>query len=320
MAVSQPGNVQPTAGQVGRQFVSDLSILKPQYYDKFIEKYGSQKDLLLSLGVTDLVEDIENFEKVEYSKEDKSSGNGIIPLENTVSAEQVRLGKKYGVTYTLEDFLKEYDAELAALESKPATTPATQPATSSNVKTTLNNLASGKVKELKDSDPNEPGTVVTFSRSQAQDEERMSMSQANEEFAEAGTETFPKGNYFSVYDEAFDRTEELHENDPRLINIVKNLLKDSQTPAVVSQPAPAAAPVVAQTLTDAPVDALPADLFGVPSPVPQKPVSSTIELPAALAKYAVSPEKAAELNSMNPTGAPMQDLGDEIQRMCNPNI
>lgn len=92
------------------------------------EKYGSQKDLLLSLGVTDLVEDIENFEKVEYSKEDKSSGNGIIPLENTVSAEQVRLGKKYGVTYTLEDFLKEYDAELAALESKPAAVPATQPA------------------------------------------------------------------------------------------------------------------------------------------------------------------------------------------------
>lgn len=91
------------------------------------EKYGSQKDLLLSLGAKDLVEDIENFEKVEYSKEDKSSGNGIIPLENTVSAEQVRLGKKYGVTYTLEDFLKQYDAELAALESKsvtPTITPA----------------------------------------------------------------------------------------------------------------------------------------------------------------------------------------------------
>ena len=97
------------------------------------EKYGSQKDLLLSLGVKDLIEDIENFEKVEYSKEDKSSGNGIIPLENTVSAEQIRLGKKYGQTYTLEDFLKEYDAELAAKENKPtatapAVTPATQPA------------------------------------------------------------------------------------------------------------------------------------------------------------------------------------------------
>lgn len=78
-------------------------------------KYGSQKNLLISLGAKDLVEDIENFEKVEYSKEDKSSSSGIIPLENTVSAEQIRLGKKYGVTYTLEDFLKQYDAELDAL-------------------------------------------------------------------------------------------------------------------------------------------------------------------------------------------------------------
>ncbi len=82
------------------------------------EKYGSERNLLLSLGAENLVEDIENFEKVEYSTEDKSSPNGIIPLENTVSAEQIRLGKKYGVTYTLEDFLKEYDAELAALENK----------------------------------------------------------------------------------------------------------------------------------------------------------------------------------------------------------
>ena len=83
------------------------------------EKYGSQKDLLISLGAKDLVEDIEKFEKVEYSKEDKSFyGNGIIPLKNTVSAEQIRLGKKYGVTYTLEDFLKQYDAELAALETE----------------------------------------------------------------------------------------------------------------------------------------------------------------------------------------------------------
>jgi hypothetical protein len=91
------------------------------------EKYGSQKDLLLSLGAKNLVEDIENFEKVEYSTKDKSSGNGIIPLENTVSAEQIRLGKKYGVTYTLEDFLKQYDAELAASEN--TTQPVSKPAT-----------------------------------------------------------------------------------------------------------------------------------------------------------------------------------------------
>lgn len=63
MAVSQPGNVQPTAGQVGRQFVSDLSILKPQYYDKFIEKYGSQNytQLLEALGMKATVPSREFF-------------------------------------------------------------------------------------------------------------------------------------------------------------------------------------------------------------------------------------------------------------------
>lgn len=63
MAVLQPGNVQPTAGQVGRQFVSDLSILKPQYYDKFIEKYGSQNytQLLEALGMKATVPSREFF-------------------------------------------------------------------------------------------------------------------------------------------------------------------------------------------------------------------------------------------------------------------
>lgn len=63
MAVSQPGVVQPTAGQVGRQFVSDLSILKPQYYDKFIEKYGSQNytQLLEALGMKATVPSREFF-------------------------------------------------------------------------------------------------------------------------------------------------------------------------------------------------------------------------------------------------------------------
>jgi hypothetical protein len=63
MAVSQPGNVQPTGGQIGRQFVSDLSILKPQYYDKFIEKYGSQNytQLLEALGMKATVPSREFF-------------------------------------------------------------------------------------------------------------------------------------------------------------------------------------------------------------------------------------------------------------------
>lgn len=63
MPVLQPGNVQPTAGQIGRQFVSDLSILKPQYYDKFIEKYGSQNytQLLEALGMKATVPSREFF-------------------------------------------------------------------------------------------------------------------------------------------------------------------------------------------------------------------------------------------------------------------
>lgn len=59
----QPGSIQPTGGQVGRQFVSDLSILKPQYYDKFIDKYGSQNytQLLEALGMKAVVPSREFF-------------------------------------------------------------------------------------------------------------------------------------------------------------------------------------------------------------------------------------------------------------------
>ena len=63
MAVLQPGNVVTSSGQVNRQFVSDLSILKPQYYDKFIEKYGSQNytQLLEALGLKATVPSREFF-------------------------------------------------------------------------------------------------------------------------------------------------------------------------------------------------------------------------------------------------------------------
>lgn len=63
MAVLQPGNIVTSTGQVNRQFVSDLSILKPQYYDKFIEKYGSQNytQLLEALGMKATVPSREFF-------------------------------------------------------------------------------------------------------------------------------------------------------------------------------------------------------------------------------------------------------------------
>jgi len=53
MAVLQPGGVAQNGAGVQRQFVSDMSILKPQYYSQFIEKYGSQNyaQLLEALGM-----------------------------------------------------------------------------------------------------------------------------------------------------------------------------------------------------------------------------------------------------------------------------
>lgn len=51
MPVLQPGSVMQTG--VTRSFMSDLSILKPQYYPQFIDKYGSQNyaQLLEALGM-----------------------------------------------------------------------------------------------------------------------------------------------------------------------------------------------------------------------------------------------------------------------------
>jgi hypothetical protein len=53
MPVLQPGGVSQNGLGVQRQFVSDMSILKPQYFPQFIEKYGSQNyaQLLEALGM-----------------------------------------------------------------------------------------------------------------------------------------------------------------------------------------------------------------------------------------------------------------------------
>jgi hypothetical protein len=90
------------------------------------------------------------------------------------------------------------------------------------------------------------------------------------------------------------------------------------TPAVVQ--APAATPM--QSASQVNTEEWDADLFGAAPTVQQKPVSSNTEIPDFLSRYAVSPEKAAELKAemqaemqkelegLNPTGAPMQDLRD----------
>jgi hypothetical protein len=93
------------------------------------------------------------------------------------------------------------------------------------------------------------------------------------------------------------------------------------TPAV--QPAPVATSVI-QDANQINTEEWDTDLFGAAPVVEQKPVSLGTELPAALAHLRPSPEKAAELlaemqaemRGLNPNGAPMQDLGEEIRNKC----
>jgi hypothetical protein len=79
------------------------------------KKYGSQKEFLQTIN-KELVNDIENFEKLKYTKEEIDSD--IISLENSISKRADELRVKYGNTYLLQDFLKEYDAELKTLEEQ----------------------------------------------------------------------------------------------------------------------------------------------------------------------------------------------------------
>lgn len=69
MAINQPAGVQLTNG-VGRQFVSDLSLLKPQYFEKFVEKYGNQNytQLLEMVGLKAVVPSREFFHFESYGK------------------------------------------------------------------------------------------------------------------------------------------------------------------------------------------------------------------------------------------------------------
>jgi len=71
MPVNQPAGVQQSSGLgVTRQFVSDLSLLKPQYYDKFVEKYGNQNytQLLETIGLKAVVPAREFFHFESYGK------------------------------------------------------------------------------------------------------------------------------------------------------------------------------------------------------------------------------------------------------------
>ena len=125
MAVPQPGNVVTSTGQVNRQFVSDLSILKPQYYDKFIQKYGAQNytQLLEALGMKATVPSREFFHfeskgklhtavqlsgsaisaaaagvAVDVSISSSYVSNGISPLRVGEVVENAATGVQYKIT------------------------------------------------------------------------------------------------------------------------------------------------------------------------------------------------------------------------------
>ena len=125
MAVQQPGNVVTSTGQVNRQFVSDLSILKPQYYDKFIQKYGAQNytQLLEALGMKATVPSREFFHfeskgklhtavqlsgsaisaaaagvAVDVSISSSYVSNGISPLRVGEVVENAATGAQYKIT------------------------------------------------------------------------------------------------------------------------------------------------------------------------------------------------------------------------------
>jgi hypothetical protein len=200
-----------------------------------------------------------------------------------------------------------YDAELAALGQPAPQVPAT------TVQATLNNLATGKIKDIKSTttEPDEPLVAVSFGRYQATDENRMVTGQGFEEFAEAGMETTPKGNYFNVYDEAFGETTELHESDPRLIKLMENLLGISktavQTTPQVSQPQVSDEEKVVQ-ITGAEDTSDIFDLMGISTEAPKAPesVSSETGLPSFLDKY------RAEEGAMDPRD--IEDWADMAAR------
>jgi ribA/ribD-fused uncharacterized protein len=195
------------------------------------------------------------------------------------------------------------------------------------VQATLNNLATGKIKDIKSTttEPDEPLVAVSFGRYQATDENRMVIGQGFEEFAEAGMETTPKGNYFNVYDEAFGETTELHESDPKLIKLMENLLGISktavQTTPQVSQPQVSDEEKVVQ-ITGAEDTSGIFDITGIPTTAPKTTITTNTDtgIPSFINKYEVKAgsEEAkaiqAELGQEPSDPENIQDLASEAAK------
>jgi predicted NAD-dependent protein-ADP-ribosyltransferase YbiA (DUF1768 family) len=148
----------------------------------------------------------------------------------------VTVGKVWIQLETGESFDAEVlfnDAELAALEgAKPAEeTKPTVPTATEVAKTYWESSTPESVKKelIEDtsksitSDITEPGYTVQFSEYQNEDRIEQVMVGGFEDYDEIDEVEFPKGNYFTVTD-GFGSSESLHENNPRLNQIIGDVI------------------------------------------------------------------------------------------------
>jgi hypothetical protein len=133
----------------------------------------------------------------------------------------------------MDEFYPEWRNEIAAMEAgkpaeetKPAVSTATEVAKtyweSSTPESVKKELIEDTSKSIT-SDITEPGYTVQFSEYQNEDRIEQVMVGGFEDYDEVDIVEFPKGNYFTVTD-GFGSSESLHENNPRLNQIIGDVI------------------------------------------------------------------------------------------------
>ena len=97
-------------------------------------------------------------------------------------------------------------------------------ATPENIK---ERLVKGELKQITSSFE-EPGETIEFSYFQEEDKEQQKMVGGVEDFAEVDFDYFPKGNYFSAFND-FGESITLHENDPKLEKLINGVINYNNT-------------------------------------------------------------------------------------------
>jgi hypothetical protein len=97
-------------------------------------------------------------------------------------------------------------------------------ATPENIK---ERLVKGELKQITSSFE-EPGETIEFSYFQEEDKEQQKMVGGFEDFAEVDFDYFPKGNYFSAFND-FGESITLHENDPKLEKLINDVINYNNT-------------------------------------------------------------------------------------------